>query len=158
MDRPELPCRGAWLFLGTEGIHLMEVPNPDPVNGRPAHGGFDRHACLNCRNVEGVGLTLEKAGLLQSYYHYQNMEWYKICRRYNNCRTQTTMFLHCSVYHLLGLYYLGPTFPDLGTKHFYSFAQPVVLFAGIPYQRSVVPSIFTRDPDGNGLEFIEVDS
>lgn len=90
LDRPELPYRGAWLFVGAEGIHIMEVPNPDPVKGRPAHGGFDRHACLNCKNVEAVRLTLEEAG--------------------------------------------------------------------IPYQPSPVPSLFTRDPDGNGLEFIEVNS
>ncbi|PTQ34616.1 hypothetical protein MARPO_0078s0028 [Marchantia polymorpha] len=87
-DRPELPYRGAWLLLGAEGIHIMEVPNPDPVHGRPGHGGFDRHACLNCKNVEGLRQTLEKAG--------------------------------------------------------------------IPYQHSMVPSIFCRDPDGNGLEFIEI--
>lgn len=61
-DRPELPYRGAWLLLGAEGIHIMEVPNPDPVHGRPGHGGFDRHACLNCKNVEGLRQTLEKAG------------------------------------------------------------------------------------------------
>ncbi|KAL2609135.1 hypothetical protein R1flu_027708 [Riccia fluitans] len=88
LDRPELPYRGAWLLLGSDGIHIMEVDNPDPVKSRPAHGGWDRHACLNVKNIDQLRVTLEKAG--------------------------------------------------------------------IEYQPSMVPSIFCRDPDGNGLEFIEV--
>lgn len=27
-------------------IHLMELPNPDPLEGRPQHGGRDRHFCV----------------------------------------------------------------------------------------------------------------
>ena len=27
----------------TDQIHLMQLPNPDPTTGRPAHGGRDRH-------------------------------------------------------------------------------------------------------------------
>ncbi|KAG6544673.1 hypothetical protein Mapa_013863 [Marchantia paleacea] len=88
LDRPDLPYRGAWLLLGAEGIHIMEVPNPDPVKGRPPHGGYDRHACLNVKNVDHLRMTFDQAG--------------------------------------------------------------------INYQLSMVPSIFCRDPDGNGLEFIEV--
>jgi hypothetical protein len=36
-DRPhdKLPYRGAWLWIGPEMIHLMELPNPDPLSGRP---------------------------------------------------------------------------------------------------------------------------
>ena len=36
-DRPhhKLPYRGAWLWIGPEMIHLMELPNPDPMDGRP---------------------------------------------------------------------------------------------------------------------------
>lgn len=47
-DRPDdkLPYRGAWLWLGPEMIHLMELPNPDPLEGRPEHGGRDRHFCV----------------------------------------------------------------------------------------------------------------
>lgn len=32
-DRPhdKLPYRGAWLWIGPEMIHLMELPNPDPT-------------------------------------------------------------------------------------------------------------------------------
>ena len=47
-ERPDdkLPYKGAWLWVGGEMIHLMELPNPDPMNGRPEHGGRDRHVCL----------------------------------------------------------------------------------------------------------------
>jgi hypothetical protein len=43
-ERPndKLPYKGAWLWVGAEMIHLMELPNPDPVEGRPEHGGRDR--------------------------------------------------------------------------------------------------------------------
>ena len=46
--RPDdkLPYKGAWLWVGEEMIHLMELPNPDPEQGRPEHGGRDRHVCL----------------------------------------------------------------------------------------------------------------
>ena len=42
--RPDLGFPGAWLRLGDHGLHLLELPNPDPVDGRPAHGGRDRHS------------------------------------------------------------------------------------------------------------------
>jgi glyoxylase I family protein len=47
-DRPhdKLPYAGAWLWIGPEMIHLMELPNPDPQEGRPKHGGRDRHTCI----------------------------------------------------------------------------------------------------------------
>lgn len=43
-ERPtdKLPYKGAWLWVGAEMIHLMELPNPDPLEGRPEHGGRDR--------------------------------------------------------------------------------------------------------------------
>jgi len=28
-----------WFWLGNEMIHLMVLPNPDPMEGRPEHGG-----------------------------------------------------------------------------------------------------------------------
>jgi hypothetical protein len=41
-DRPDdkLPYRGAWLWIGPEMIHLMELPNPDPTERakRPGEG------------------------------------------------------------------------------------------------------------------------
>eukprot|EP00878_Enallax_costatus_P017755 GHUV01018655.1.p1 GENE.GHUV01018655.1~~GHUV01018655.1.p1 ORF type:complete len:121 (-),score=22.38 GHUV01018655.1:2023-2385(-) len=66
-DRPDhkLPYRGAWLWIGSEMIHLMELPNPDPVDKdkRPEHGGRDRHFCIGVQNLEALSQKLEKAGI-----------------------------------------------------------------------------------------------
>lgn len=35
-------------------IHLMELPNPDPMEGRPEHGGRDRHVCVGLKSVRPV--------------------------------------------------------------------------------------------------------
>ncbi|KAF8100466.1 hypothetical protein N665_0224s0049 [Sinapis alba] len=59
----KLPYRGAWLWVGSEMIHLMELPNPDPLTGRPEHGGRDRHACLAIRDVSNLKEILDKAGI-----------------------------------------------------------------------------------------------
>ena len=55
-ERPEdkLPYRGAWLWIGPEMIHLMELPNPDCAHAefRPTHGGRDRHFCIGVERLE----------------------------------------------------------------------------------------------------------
>ncbi|KAJ9688076.1 hypothetical protein PVL29_014030 [Vitis rotundifolia] len=88
----KLPYRGAWLWVGSEMIHLMELPNPDPLTGRPEHGGRDRHACIAIQDVSKLKEILDEAG--------------------------------------------------------------------IPYtlSKSGRPAIFTRDPDANALEFVQVDA
>eukprot|EP00899_Mesostigma_viride_P027427 jgi/Mesvir1/786/Mv17384-RA.1 len=92
LDRPDekLPYRGAWLWVGNQMIHLMELPNPDPLEGRPAHAGADRHVCMNVKNIAAIAASMDKAG--------------------------------------------------------------------VPYtmSRSGRQALFTRDPDGNGLEFAQV--
>ncbi|THG12511.1 hypothetical protein TEA_012286 [Camellia sinensis var. sinensis] len=62
--RPDdkLPYRGAWLWVGSEMIHLMELPNPDPLTGRPQHGGRDRHTCVAIQDVSRLKAILDKAG------------------------------------------------------------------------------------------------
>ncbi|KAF9616985.1 hypothetical protein IFM89_033055 [Coptis chinensis] len=59
----KLPYRGAWLWVGSEMIHLMELPNPDPLTGRPEHGGRDRHACIAIKDVSKLKKVLDKAGI-----------------------------------------------------------------------------------------------
>ncbi|KAH9622770.1 hypothetical protein KSS87_008355 [Heliosperma pusillum] len=59
----KLPYRGAWLWVGSEMIHLMELPNPDPLTGRPEHGGRDRHACIAIKDVSNLKEILDKAGI-----------------------------------------------------------------------------------------------
>lgn len=44
-------------------IHLMELPNPDPLTGRPEHGGRDRHACIAIRDVSNLKEILDNAGI-----------------------------------------------------------------------------------------------
>lgn len=64
-DRPhsKLPYRGAWLWIGPEMIHLMELPNPDPLAGRPDHGGRDRHFCVGVASIDPLVEKLEAAGI-----------------------------------------------------------------------------------------------
>ncbi|CAJ2649911.1 glyoxylase I 4 [Trifolium pratense] len=59
----KLPYRGAWLWVGSEMVHLMELPNPDPLTGRPQHGGRDRHTCIAIRDVSKLKAILDKAGI-----------------------------------------------------------------------------------------------
>lgn len=59
--RPDLGYPGAWLILGAQQIHLMELPNPDPTHDRPAHGGRDRHAALLVRELHPLKQVLEHA-------------------------------------------------------------------------------------------------
>jgi hypothetical protein len=65
--RPDksLPYRGAWLNIGPEMIHLMELPNPDSLDERPVHGGRDRHFCIgiDTGGVEPLIERLEAAGM-----------------------------------------------------------------------------------------------
>lgn len=58
----KLPYRGAWLWVGSEMIHLMELPNPDPLTGRPEHGGRDRHTCIAIQDVSKLKTILDEAG------------------------------------------------------------------------------------------------
>eukprot|EP00249_Psilotum_nudum_P005883 c19303_g1_i1 orf=275-745(-) len=63
--------RGAWLLVGSQMIHLMELPNPDPVTGRPLHGGEDRHVCLYVQNPDALKSILKTAGI--SYTERQSV-------------------------------------------------------------------------------------
>lgn len=90
-ERPDLGFPGAWLWVGAQQIHLLELPNPDPVEGRPQHGGRDRHVAFHVADLSMLTAALDAA---------------------NVTYTQS---------------------------------------------RSGRRALFCRDPDGNGLEFIEQD-
>ncbi len=90
-DRPALGFPGAWLIIGDQQIHLLELPNPDPTEGRPEHGGRDRHVAFHVRDLAVLRARLRSAGV----FHTDS--------------------------------------------------------------RSGRPALFCRDPDGNALEFIELD-
>lgn len=61
--RPDLGYPGAWLWVGRQQIHLLELPNPDPTEGRPAHGGRDRHLALAISDIAAIRRALETAGI-----------------------------------------------------------------------------------------------
>lgn len=69
--RPDLGYPGAWLDLGAQQFHLMELPNLDSHQGRPAHGGRDRHTAFAVNDITAlaqrlalakVSYTLSKSG------------------------------------------------------------------------------------------------
>lgn len=62
-DRPDLGFPGAWLQLGAQQIHLLELENPDPTTGRPEHGGRDRHIALSVPDLAPVKDVLDKNGI-----------------------------------------------------------------------------------------------
>ena len=58
--RPDLGFPGAWLSVGDQQIHLLEVANPDPTSGRPAHGGRDRHIALLVQGLDAIAARMEQ--------------------------------------------------------------------------------------------------
>jgi len=61
--RPDLGYPGAWLRVGDQQIHLLELPSPDPVVGRPPHGGRDRHLALAVSDLDVLAQRLAAAGV-----------------------------------------------------------------------------------------------
>ena len=62
-ERPDLGFSGAWLTVGAQQIHLLELANPDPVSGRPEHGGRDRHLALRVDNLAALAEKLDAASI-----------------------------------------------------------------------------------------------
>jgi glyoxylase I family protein len=65
-SRPDLGYPGAWLRVGQQQIHLLQLPNPDPVHGRPAHVGRDRHVALMVSDLEALKSRLQQEGIAYS--------------------------------------------------------------------------------------------
>ncbi|MBC8212012.1 MAG: VOC family protein [Gammaproteobacteria bacterium] len=59
-SRPEMSFDGAWFKVGNQSIHCMVVNNPDKIEGRPEHGGRDRHVCLTGSNINQLIEALEQ--------------------------------------------------------------------------------------------------
>ncbi len=63
-SRPDLGFPGAWLAINaTQQLHLLELPTPDATQGRPAHGGRDRHMALWVRDLAQIERRLEAAAI-----------------------------------------------------------------------------------------------
>lgn len=63
LARPALGFPGAWLSLNGLVLHLLELPNPDPTQNRPAHGGRDRHIALAVADTAPIAAALTARGL-----------------------------------------------------------------------------------------------
>ena len=63
VERPALGFPGAWLQVGGQQIHLLELPNPDPTDNRPQHGGRDRHTAFSVQDLSRVRQRLDEAGI-----------------------------------------------------------------------------------------------
>jgi len=63
-ERPDLGFPGAWLQLGQQQLHLLELENPDPTTGRPVHGGRDRHVAMHVDSITALREDLEKADVV----------------------------------------------------------------------------------------------
>ncbi|WP_018935017.1 VOC family protein [Thioalkalivibrio sp. ALJ24] len=62
LPRPDLEFPGYWFDLGDgRALHLLAVPNPDPVE-RGVAGGRDRHLALIVEGLEALLARLETAG------------------------------------------------------------------------------------------------
>ncbi len=59
-NRPDLGFPGAWLQVGQQQIHLLELPNPDSVTGRPDHGGRDRHIAFHLSDLDELTQRLDE--------------------------------------------------------------------------------------------------
>ena len=51
-SRPALAFPGAWLRLGDRQLHLLQLPNPDPVADRPRHGGCHLHRTAESKDPD----------------------------------------------------------------------------------------------------------
>ena len=61
--RPALDFPGAWLAVGEQQIHLIEIPEHMPTGPVVAHGGRDRHFALLVSDLESVRSRLEAGGV-----------------------------------------------------------------------------------------------
>lgn len=67
--RPELGFPGAWFTIGDQQIHLLQVPNPDPVDNRPEHGGRDRHLAMTVDSLSEIEKTLQSNEIVYTRSH-----------------------------------------------------------------------------------------
>lgn len=65
-DRTTLNFPGAWLQIGAQQIHLLEVPNPDSEHGRLQYGGRDRHIAIMVKQLDEIKQRLDNAGITYS--------------------------------------------------------------------------------------------
>jgi len=81
-NRPDLGYPGAWINIGKQQIHLLELPSPDPLYGRPEHGGRDRHLAVQVDDLDGIVEKLEMDGI--DYTRSRSGRQAIFCRDYDD--------------------------------------------------------------------------
>lgn len=61
--RSNLTFPGAWLEVGEQQIHLLELPDPYSAAESPKYGGRDRHMALNTDDFEEIRARLDAANI-----------------------------------------------------------------------------------------------
>jgi len=61
--RPDIGYPGAWLDVGGQQIHLLQLDSVDPRVGRPDHVGRDRHTAFYLDDVEALILRLDQINI-----------------------------------------------------------------------------------------------
>ncbi|NOX27831.1 MAG: glyoxalase [Gammaproteobacteria bacterium] len=67
--RPDLGYPGAWLCIGQQQLHLLQVDNVDPIQNRPAHVGRDRHIAFYLDNIDALAERLTEANVAYMRSH-----------------------------------------------------------------------------------------
>lgn len=63
VPRPDLGYPGAWLQIGAQQVHLMQLPEPGRGANHPAHVGHDRHMAFHVDDVDAFATRLERDGI-----------------------------------------------------------------------------------------------
>ena len=50
---------GAWLWIGQQQLHLLELPEPHTARRPTGHGGRDRHVALLIDDLDGLRQALD---------------------------------------------------------------------------------------------------
>lgn len=62
-ERPDLGYPGAWLAVGSQQVHLLQLPDPCAHAERPSHPGRDGHLALVVDDLAAVIKKLEAANI-----------------------------------------------------------------------------------------------
>jgi len=62
-QRPDMAFKGAWLDIGEQQIHLLNLPQTEQSLNQPEHAGRDRHLAIHVLDIEGIKKRLEEKQL-----------------------------------------------------------------------------------------------
>ncbi len=62
-DRPEIGFPGAWLYIGQQQLHLLELPQQLATTPPTGHGGRDHHFAMLVNDLSGLCQALEAHGI-----------------------------------------------------------------------------------------------